>query len=261
MTLLDTHLEQISLSSATIAQLPFLPPKMFTNALLHNHDITTLIRDTEAHERALFSVQPTPPPTARDPSKATRRTTMIGKIPNDAYGNQSGGSIAPPRRDTAVAAVLGGDMIEQIRHGGGGGIGSTHSFAGGEPRERTEIDVDVLLKGAEKLPIPDAIERITTLRARFGQLEASIEHNTTKVAQHTLQLESLTKPRTTSAIYDEEQKRELIPPVRSNFDEDVEATVEDLGREEDEIRKLEEKKKALEDRLRGMEQDLGRLLR
>ena len=70
MALLDAHLEQISLCATSIAELPyvhcnllypsrligtsFAPPKIFTNALLQNHDITSLIRDTELHERALF---------------------------------------------------------------------------------------------------------------------------------------------------------------------------------------------------------------
>ncbi|KFY34136.1 hypothetical protein V495_08206, partial [Pseudogymnoascus sp. VKM F-4514 (FW-929)] len=61
MSFLSNHLEQISLSAQSIASLPFPPPKIFTNALLASHDITALIRDTEPHERALFSVPPPPP--------------------------------------------------------------------------------------------------------------------------------------------------------------------------------------------------------
>lgn len=38
-------------------------------------------------------------------------------------------------------------------------------------------------------------------------------------------------------------------------------TVEDLEKEEQEIRELERKKRALEDRVSGMERDLGGLLR
>ena len=63
MTLLDAHLDQISLCSKSISELSFPGPKIFTNALLAgNHDITALIRDTEQHERALFSLAPPPLP-------------------------------------------------------------------------------------------------------------------------------------------------------------------------------------------------------
>lgn len=161
MTLLDAHLEQISLCSASIAELPsvlslfillnihsirtdqpvsFPRPKIFTNALLHQHEITTLIRDTESHERALFSV-PAPPktPVPQEPSSLTssnRRATVFNA----------------PRRNTAVAAILGSELVDRIREGGGGGAGSGlgyRSYGGG--RDRNEVDVETLLEGAEKL--------------------------------------------------------------------------------------------------------------
>lgn len=52
----------------------------------------------------------------------------------------------PPRRNTAVYSVLGGEMIEQLQRGGAGGI------AGGIGGVATnEVDVELLLQGAEKL--------------------------------------------------------------------------------------------------------------
>ena len=51
-----------------------------------------------------------------------------------------------PRRNTAVYSVLGGDMIEQLRRGGAGGV------AGGIGGVATsEVDVELLLVGAERL--------------------------------------------------------------------------------------------------------------
>jgi hypothetical protein len=62
------------------------------------------------------------------------------------------GAARAPRRNTAVAAVLGGDMVERIRRGGGGGVGTGIGIeTGGDPAIRKEVDVELLLKGAEKL--------------------------------------------------------------------------------------------------------------
>ena len=150
MTLLTTHLDQIAFCSQSIADLTFPKPKQFTNALLGQHDITTLIRDTETHERALFSVPPPPPPKAEDPStKNKRRTTVF-----QSQRSEGVGEVRAPRRNTAVAAVLGKDMVERIRKGGGGGVGSgigyVPTYERGS-RKEGEVDVEVLLEGAEKL--------------------------------------------------------------------------------------------------------------
>lgn len=160
MSLITAHLDQIALCASSIAELTFPSPKIFTNALLLPHDITTLIRDTETHERALFSVPPPEPPKAHEPSN--RRTTtfqrdaggMGGSAMGGATVGGSGNAVRAPRRNTAVAAVLGGDLVERIRRGGGGGAGSGlgyQSYERGTGREKGEVDVDVLLEGAEKL--------------------------------------------------------------------------------------------------------------
>ena len=150
MTLIDAHLEQISLCAQSIAELSFPRPKMFTNALLGHHDITTLIRDTETHERALFSVPPPPPPKAQDPSSNKRRTTVFQS--QSAGPGLNAEAVRAPRRNTAVAAVLGKDLVEKIRRGGGGGAGSGLGYQAYERgREKGEVDVEVLLEGAEKL--------------------------------------------------------------------------------------------------------------
>ncbi|KAI4124655.1 MAG: hypothetical protein LQ338_004694 [Usnochroma carphineum] len=137
MALLESHLEQISLSAAAIAELPFPPPKKFTNALLRSHDITALIRDTETHERALYKFAP-PEPTF--PAPHQRRSTAYGsKIDRRNWSNGAGSS-RPGRQHSAVATILGGELGEQLRNEG--------AQSG---KERGEVDVNLLLKGAEKL--------------------------------------------------------------------------------------------------------------
>lgn len=115
----------------------FPPPKLFANALLLPHEITTLIRDTEAHERALFSV---------DPSKrrqTMRRDTMYA---GEAEKKESMASriyaAKNNRNQSAVAQVLGGDMMQQIQRS---------TMATTSRSSRGDIDVEVLLKGAEML--------------------------------------------------------------------------------------------------------------
>jgi hypothetical protein len=132
-TLLSSHLEQIHLCANSIAELPFPGPKMFPNALLSTqHDITALIRDTEAHERALFHLAPP-------------------AIPTKASGFMSSAATTGPRRaiqyagrqpkNKAVAAVLGGDLYQRTRKEGTGAPG----------RQKGDVDVEVLLQGAERL--------------------------------------------------------------------------------------------------------------
>lgn len=148
-SLLSSHLEQISLCASSIADLPFPGPKIFANALLAPHDITALIRDTEAHERALFSVAPPPIPTKSQVQELS--ASLSGSVASTVQGNCrttfAPSAARPPRRHTAVAAVLGGDLYRRVRKA------RDEADAGrfGRTRERGDIDVEVLLEGAEKL--------------------------------------------------------------------------------------------------------------
>lgn len=134
-SLLTSHLEQISLCSTSIADLPFPGPKAFTNALLSpTHDITALIRDTESHERALFHLAPPPLP-----AKASDSASSAISQPHAA--RRATGYTARQPKNKAVAAVLGGDLYQKTR--------SANVEAAG--KGKGEMDVDVLLEGAEKL--------------------------------------------------------------------------------------------------------------
>ncbi|TPX18183.1 uncharacterized protein E0L32_002692 [Thyridium curvatum] len=250
MSLLSAHLEQITASCQGIDSLPFPPPKIFTNALLSNPDITSLIRDTEAHERALFSVPPPPPPpTAQAPSSAeppqapsaqSRRRTVF----NVAGGEVTTGpptaraSAVQPRRHTAVAAVLGGDLHAQISRRGPG-----------------EVDVEVLLQGAEKLctvyALPGARERIPALRQRRANQANTLAYYEAKVADQAGRLESMNKDWMGDGEDEEQEEEEAA---------NGQMTEEDLRREEEEVRELEKKKREMQERLRAMEKDLGGLL-
>ncbi|KAK2753825.1 hypothetical protein FQN55_000189 [Onygenales sp. PD_40] len=252
MALLHSHLQQISLSAAAIADLPFPPPKIFANAMLRPHDITTLIRDTEPHERALFSIDPASSSSRHANRRATRRGTMFPAEAGDGDSMASRIYAAKNNKNqSAVAQVLGGDMMDEIKRSTGAASGRA-AGAG--------INVDVLLRGAEMLcsvyPIAGAPETIATLRQRHYDISNSIAHLEDRVAEQSAQLERMNLAQS----YD----YEIPEPVGAGIQQDVvvpEVTEEDLQRELQEIRELELRKRTLESRVTGMERDLGGLMR
>jgi hypothetical protein len=211
-----------------------------------------LIRDTEPHERALFSVPP-PPPSSTSPydpkaSISGRRQTVFnvtsGEVTSSAVSASRG-----PRRNTAVVAVLGADLNSEIRKS--------------ENQQKGEIDVEVLLKGAEKLGevyvMEGAKEKIAALRARYSRVTTSLAHYEGKVARQARELERMNRPEDWEG--DEVDDEDEDAQNEEDDGEEIEITEEDLRREEEEIKELERKKKELEDRVSGMERDLGGLLR
>ncbi|KAJ3520477.1 hypothetical protein NM208_g13691 [Fusarium decemcellulare] len=233
MSLISAHLEQIGYSCHGIDSLPFPSPKIFTNALLSNHDITSLIRDTEPHERALFSVPPPPPPSTALKPAEPEKTKSSGR-------RQTVFNVASGEVTTAVAAVLGGQMHEELRRG--------------EADRKGDVDVNVLLRGAEKLcgvyELPGARERITALRSKHAHGKNTMAYYEARVADQAEQLASL-DDRDWLGDEDDEEEEE----------EGEVWTEEDLRREEEEAREMEVKKKELQSRLRQMEKDLGGLMR
>lgn len=117
----------------------FPPPRIFTNALLGSHDITALIRDTEVHERALFQVDPAAK-TRASQRRATRRGTTFSEPEHESMAGRIY-SARNNRNHSAVARVLGSDMMEEIKRSAG------TSNRG----PRGEVNIDVLLRGAEIL--------------------------------------------------------------------------------------------------------------
>ena len=127
------------LQKPTSPLLRFLPPKIFTNAILGNHEITSLIRDTEPHERALFSIDPNARvlPAQR---RYKRRTTTFASDENKAPTSFN----AIPRKQSAVSRVLGPDMLHEIESYRENATKKKSTSTGG-------VDVEILLRGAEKL--------------------------------------------------------------------------------------------------------------
>ncbi|OJD26595.1 hypothetical protein ACJ73_02019 [Blastomyces percursus] len=256
MGLLESHLEQISLSAAAIADLPFPPPKIFANAMLGPHDITTLIRDTEPHERALFSVDPAISASSRQSQRrAARRATTAasGSAVSDLPLPRDGGDSMASRiyaakhnkNQSAVAQVLGVDMVDEIK------------------KLRGDINVEVLLKGAEMLcnvyPVQGAKEHISAVRHRHEHLSTSIAQLESRIAEQAAQLQRMNRSQDYSSGYDiPDTERDVgVVPAEAAVSH---VTEEDLQRELLEIHELEGRKRRLEERVTGMERDLGELM-
>ncbi|OGE54403.1 hypothetical protein PENARI_c006G06419 [Penicillium arizonense] len=244
MTLLSSHLEQITLSSNAIADLPFPPPRIFTSALLGSHDITALIRDTEAHERALFQVDPSSK--AHGHKRAARRGTMFPAEPENESMASRIYSARNNRNQSAVAKVLGHDMMEEIKRSAGT---STRG-------PRGEVNIEVLLRGAEILcnvyPVAGAQEKISSLRYRHELVTESIARLEDRVATNTAELDQMRHS------YEDDQ--DGFAPASVAQPEVPDVTDEDIEREMAEISDLERRKRTLEQRVAGMERDLGGLI-
>lgn len=124
----------------------------------------------------------------------------------------------------------------------------------GEMDRKGDVDVEVLLKGAEKLcgvyDLPGARERIAKLRAKHRNGVNTAAYYEAKVAEQTEQLAGMNKD------WMEEDDEEDFQE-----DEGETWTEADLRREEEEARVMDVKKKELQARLRQMEKDLGGLMR
>jgi hypothetical protein len=118
----------------------FPAPRTFTNALLGSHDITALIRDTEVHERALFQVDPSVKAQGAQRRATRRGTTFPAESETESMASRIY-SARNNRNQSAVARVLGSDMMDEIKRSAGT---STRG-------PRGEVNIEVLLRGAEIL--------------------------------------------------------------------------------------------------------------
>lgn len=156
-----------------------------------------------------------------------------------------------PRQHTAVAAVLGGDLHAQIvRRGGKAEDGSS---------AKGDLDVEVLLRGAEKLcsvyPVPGALERVSSLRQRYAHQTNTLAYYEARVGE---QSEALGRMNKDHLFDDDDDEGE----EEGGFQGDGDVwTDEELRREESEIRDLDKMKRELQERLRDLDKDLVGVLR
>lgn len=221
----------------------FPSPRIFTNAILGDHEITTLIRDTEPHEQALFSVNLNASAKSSRPST----TRALGED-NPFHARKSLFPASQSSKQSIITRLLGHEMLQEIRQ-------STSNTS----RAQNGVSVEILLRGAEKLSaaydVAGVSEKIKPLRKRHQDAASGVAALERKVAK---QQSSLDRRNQGQDVDDTEYE----PDVQVGNAMVVEVatfTPEDVLAEEEEIKDLEARKKALEDRVSGMERDLGGL--
>ena len=117
------------------------------------------------------------------------------------------------------------------------------------------VDLEILLQGAEKLcaafDMPGVLDRIVTIRARHEQISVSIARLEDKV---TRQQSSL--GRWNAGVEDADDQENTVAFTNIVLQA---YTEQDFRAEQDVVKVLEARKKELEERIAGMERDLGGL--
>lgn len=103
--------------------------------------------------------------------------------------------------------------------------------------------------------MPGVREKIGSLRMRYEKLSSSIANYESRVSQQTIKLARMNRSK--DDAYNEEDFTEADVPIAHMASQESRVTTADLEKEVQEIRELEKKKRALEDRIRGIERDLG----
>ena len=110
------------------------------------------------------------------------------------------------------------------------------------------------------------MEKIASLRSRYERLSSSLLDLEARVAKQASQLDRMNRPRGFEDEDDDDGGNEVDPGddtqvYVSTTVSDEEVVPVDIQQEAEEIKELERKKRVLEDRVGGMEKDLGGLLR
>jgi hypothetical protein len=109
--------------------------------------------------------------------------------------------------------------------------------------------------------MPGAASRIASVRARYSKASASIAQYEALVASQSAQLRSMNRSSASFDVDDaaeaEEDTFQNVGAIGMRRTEQQGVSFADLEKEEESIRELEKRKRTLEERVSGMEKDLG----
>lgn len=106
--------------------------------------------------------------------------------------------------------------------------------------------------------MPGAAERIANLRIRYSKVLSSVAQYEELISEQAVQMHGRAHQ---PSIAEDEEEIETSQPSTLHNNSSQHLTKEELQREEASIRELEQKKRSLEQRVIGMDKDLGGLLR
>ena len=109
-------------------------------------------------------------------------------------------------------------------------------------------------------PIEGVSGRLALLRARYENVASSIESYEAKVAEQTAQLERMNRSKANKRDQNMKLNRATRPNATPKPKKKT-VSISEFQTEETELKDLEERKRTLEDRISGMERDLGGLSR
>lgn len=155
--------------------------------------------------------------------------------------------------------MLGGDLYNKTRRSE-----AERGYGSRSTKDKPEVDVELLLQGAEKLcsvyAVPGAAERIAAQRRRYAQLRDNVAYHEERVAGQRRELERMSRA-SVGEDDDQDMDGQDVGKEHEDQGDDVIDGDLDLERETEDIKGLENKKRGLEERVSGMEKDLGGLLR
>jgi hypothetical protein len=102
--------------------------------------------------------------------------------------------------------------------------------------------------------MPGVLEKIGSLRMRYEKLSSSIANYESRVSQQMVNLARMNRSK--DDVYSEDDLTEADIPISPMTSQECCVTTADLEKEAQEIRELEKKKRALEDKVRGIGGDL-----
>ena len=106
--------------------------------------------------------------------------------------------------------------------------------------------------------MPGALDRIATVRGRFSRVMTSTRQYVELVESQAAQLRSMNQLAT---LEDEDMEDDTFQDIVKQSTSHASLVYEDILREEASIKELERRKRTLEERVSGMEKDIGGILR
>lgn len=227
MTGLQSALASLNESSNSLKTLYFRPPGIFTNALIGKPDITTLLRDADAFENALYQVDAQDRPERKDGTRGVvdQLNDDLDELQLQQLQEEADGGELVQRPSVVIVpreVVVSNDENKGVKN-------LLSKF--NEENEK-DYDIDVLCETVsqllDKYPIDGVREELERLRQRWQSVNLEIMENEETIEKQRRQL---------SLLRISLNERELRSD--DTGERPVRTAAQLIAEEEEEIRRLE----------------------